>query len=541
MSQAASESAFCATREVVMAAVEESRTHLDSGCSRSMFGHLAWFDPNSYKDETRRIYLGDGSHIESVGCGTVKLDFGTHSITLLSALHVPNLAGNLVSISHLDSSGVATTFSHGRCTLHTVNPARTLAVIPIRSNLYPLDVFPTERVMAAADETISEELAHRRMGHVGVSRIRRTAAHLSDLNLESARLDECIACIEGKMTRRTFKASTVSRSTQCGDVVSIDLFGPLPPTSSGFRYGLVVVDDHSSYCKLYLLKNKSDASACLERFFDESKRQGRTIKVVRSDGGGESLNARTDEILVKRGILRKTTAPHTPEQNGQAERAVRTIKEGLRTMLLQAGFGASFWGQAARAFVHARNRSVVRGRIPLQVWSGKPSTVSHLRVFGCTAWVQLYLPSMMPLTLSTHRMLCYTLTLKVRCYFRSCAYTNSAAFASCEFLERVILVSRPSVRGQEGPKEPGAATVIACRHVWSRDAVLILNMSCQRPGSFSTRSPRPLDWCPTGCKKCARNDLDGHCTKRTTRFHVSMTFSCCLLTTNSFIPFGRMA
>lgn len=57
------------------------------------------------------------------------------------------------------------------------------------------------------------------------------------------------------------------------------------------------------------------------------------------------MNARFDEVLLKRRTLRKRTPPHTPEQNGQAERAVRTIKERMCTMLLQAGLGSSFWGK----------------------------------------------------------------------------------------------------------------------------------------------------------------------------------------------------
>ena len=94
---------------------------------------VVWFAPDSYKEEGRRIYLGDGSHIESVGSGTVELKFGTHSITLLSALHVPKLAGNLVSISRLDFSGISTTFADRRCVLRS--DVTILATIP---SLQPL-------------------------------------------------------------------------------------------------------------------------------------------------------------------------------------------------------------------------------------------------------------------------------------------------------------------------------------------------------------------------------------------------------------------
>ena len=49
-----------ATGEIVMAAVAEGTTYIDSGCSRSMFGGASWFDAASYQEDNRKIFLGDG-------------------------------------------------------------------------------------------------------------------------------------------------------------------------------------------------------------------------------------------------------------------------------------------------------------------------------------------------------------------------------------------------------------------------------------------------------------------------------------------------
>jgi hypothetical protein len=46
VSQVASKSALFATKEVLMAAVVDDQTYLDSGCSRSMFGRMAWLASN---------------------------------------------------------------------------------------------------------------------------------------------------------------------------------------------------------------------------------------------------------------------------------------------------------------------------------------------------------------------------------------------------------------------------------------------------------------------------------------------------------------
>ena len=59
-------------------------------------------------------------------------------------------------------------------------------------------------------------------------------------------------------------------------------------------------------------------------------------------------------------------------------------------MLNEAHLPASFWWDAAAAFVHAHNRSptsAVSGKTPYELWFNSKPDVSHLRVFGCTSYV----------------------------------------------------------------------------------------------------------------------------------------------------------
>ena len=51
-------------------------------------------------------------------------------------------------------------------------------------------------------------------------------------------------------------------------------------------------------------------------------------------------------LLIKLGIARQTSPPYTPEHNGVAERANRTIVESARSMLHGANFALSDWGEA---------------------------------------------------------------------------------------------------------------------------------------------------------------------------------------------------
>lgn len=82
---------------------------------------------------------------------------------------------------------------------------------------------------------------------------------------------------------------------------------------------------------------------------------GKSMKVLRSDNGGEFCNKLMDKYLQCRGITRET--PYTPEQNGKAERDNRTIIESTRTMLLVKNLPKNLWAEAVNTAVYLINRS----------------------------------------------------------------------------------------------------------------------------------------------------------------------------------------
>ncbi|KAI6011932.1 hypothetical protein PISMIDRAFT_117620 [Pisolithus microcarpus 441] len=63
-------------------------------------------------------------------------------------------------------------------------------------------------------------------------------------------------------------------------------------------------------------------------------------------------------------------------------------------MLDKSGLAKSFWGEALAALVHVWIRCPtdaehVDGATPYELWHGRKPDVSHLRVWGCTAYVHL--------------------------------------------------------------------------------------------------------------------------------------------------------
>ncbi|XP_075504433.1 putative mitochondrial protein AtMg00300 [Primulina tabacum] len=89
-------------------------------------------------------------------------------------------------------------------------------------------------------------LWHLRLGHINLNRIQRLVKDgpLSNLKVES--LPVCESCLEGKMTKRSFK-SKGHRANEVLELVHTDVCGPISVQArGGFEYFITFTDD---YCR----------------------------------------------------------------------------------------------------------------------------------------------------------------------------------------------------------------------------------------------------------------------------------------------------
>ena len=85
------------------------------------------------------------------------------------------------------------------------------------------------------------------------------------------------------------------------------------------------IDDFLRRSFIYTIKNKSEVLNKFKIFKPQVEKQtGRRIKALRSDNGCEYVNNEFDEFLAE-DILRVLAVLYTPQQNGVAERANRTL------------------------------------------------------------------------------------------------------------------------------------------------------------------------------------------------------------------------
>jgi len=172
------------------------------------------------------------------------------------------------------------------------------------------------------------DIWHRRMGHLNEDNVRKLAKMVDGMGIKvRTTVGVCEPCLEGKQTRQP-SCKPATRAKETLELIHSDLCGPIDPTSyGGTNYYLSFTDDHTRMTQIYSLKKKSSANV-LEKFkeykAEVEKQTGKVIKRLRTDGGGEY--EKWMKIHLKGlGIIHETTAPYSPDQNGVAERANRTI------------------------------------------------------------------------------------------------------------------------------------------------------------------------------------------------------------------------
>jgi len=108
------------------------------------------------------------------------------------------------------------------------------------------------------------------------------------------------------------------------------------------------------------------------------------------------------EYLKNAGIIHETTAPYSPEQNGVAERANRTIMERVKAIIAEAKLDKRLWMNIVDTIVYLKNRSPTSAvaTTPFELWHGAKPDISHLRIIGSTVYI--HVPKEKWIKLDTH-------------------------------------------------------------------------------------------------------------------------------------------
>ncbi len=378
---------------------------VDSGASKHLTGDKRWFT-KLHECVPCTVTTADRGVLSCSQRGTVVLNTQHGAFAVHDVLYVPALAVNLLSVSALLKSRYRVHFTKAGCVIRT-SRNKLVAQAAAHDNVYLVRATPQPPSAQALSATTSSGLdwatAHARLGHLNPRSIQllhdKQMAHGVALPTAGSPADvsQCAGCIVGKAHRLPFPEHATYRATRPLQLVHSDMCGPITGSDEkGKLYLLTFIDDYSRWVWLTITTDKSGASV-LKQFVRfkvwAEKYTGFEVKTLRTDNGGEYINDDFKTYLHTMGIERQTTVAYSPSQNGVAERMNRSIMEAARSMLHASGLPHSqFWSYAVHAAVYLRNRSPTRALdniTPHEAWRGEKPTLSHLRVFGCKAYMHI--------------------------------------------------------------------------------------------------------------------------------------------------------
>src|SRR6266540_5709751 len=116
----------------------------------------------------------------------------------------------------------------------------------------------------------------------------------------------------------------------------------------------------------------------------------RKSKNCRMTKGGNTCPTSSSNSLIAAEFIDATRLATGHSRNRVAECANRTMGDDISAMLYEAQLPPLLWGEALATQIHVWNclpMSSLKGMTPYEAWFKQKPDVSHLRVWGCLAYV----------------------------------------------------------------------------------------------------------------------------------------------------------
>ncbi|WZZ50369.1 hypothetical protein YC2023_050476 [Brassica napus] len=358
---------------------------IDSGATHHMISDKRLI--SEVKAATGSVMIANGTRIPIEGVGNLKL-FEKNS----TAFYLPQFTSNLISVKKatvdLDCQVV---FRPNEVKFQDLKTGRVIGRGDSKHQLYHLQTTEApslvESVCLSSTTDRCDNLTwHARLGHPHAKAIELILPSMAFNHLE------CEACILGKHCRTVFPTSE-TRYENCFDLVHSDVWTAPCMSRDSHKYFVTFIDEKSKYTWITMIPSKDRV---LEAFMNfqayVTNQYNATVKILRSDNGGEYTSNAFKSHLVKHGIVQQTSCPYTPQQNGVAERKNRHLMEVARSIMFHMNVPKKFWSDAVQTACYLINRvptRVLKKLSPFEVLNKAKPHIDHLRVFGCLCYVMI--------------------------------------------------------------------------------------------------------------------------------------------------------
>ncbi|MBW0514369.1 hypothetical protein O181_054084 [Austropuccinia psidii MF-1] len=281
--------------------------YLDSGAERTIVNNLLLLeDPTPVKKQINTF----STLVKVAHQGTLLLN----GVRLYPVYYVPNGPANLLSVSQICDQG----------------------------NLFATKL--TDRPIYSLPTTDLDW--HMTLCHPSDSYIK--------VLLNEGRIDgrftcasDCQVCQQAKIKNHPHSQS-LPRADAPFFKLHMDTLSINPPTHKGFKYVLVLVDDHSRFNRIYAMSEKSQADDFIMLFIMEIKNKLNIVPAyLHTDRGGEFSSSLFLKHLKDHSISLERGPPESPQTNGVAERFNQTLLSKIRCLLGQSKIPSSYWDEAA--------------------------------------------------------------------------------------------------------------------------------------------------------------------------------------------------
>nr|GEX64452.1 zinc finger, CCHC-type [Tanacetum cinerariifolium] len=230
-----------------------------------------------------KVKFGDRSYIEIKGKGSIIIECDDEKQRVISHVYyILDLKSNLLSLGQFTEIGCKVVMEDDELRLYNMDNKIFMKVTRQRNRLYKANLRIGTPVCLLANLKEDTWLWHARLGHLNFESLKSMAqkdlVHGIPAIKHTAQI--CDVCLIGKHSRAPFPEKAKARSTSPLDLVYGDLCGPItPPSPSGKRY-------------IFLT----------------------TLKMLRTDRGGEFTSNEFTQYCKENGIARQLTTPYSPQQ-----------------------------------------------------------------------------------------------------------------------------------------------------------------------------------------------------------------------------------
>jgi hypothetical protein len=188
-------------------------------------------------------------------------------------------------------------------------------------------------ILPASLERPVIKFVHSALGHAGTDKCMSQIEHSFYLRSVGRKVRKfvscCVICQQVKHPNRSYGVESRSHMpTLPGELMALDLYGPLPTGRAGVKYILVCLDVFSKHVKLYPLRSATTKS-CLNKLTSHYFQEIRMPKSILSDHGTQFTSPLWQRTLSSLNIQVKFSPIRHPQSN-PSERVMRELAKFCR-------------------------------------------------------------------------------------------------------------------------------------------------------------------------------------------------------------------